>query len=109
MNDRMQYAPQFPGEPPSRVSHDNSKGIFAGFTSVLTPRIVNNFRYGFTRQSVGDDGQNPYSYVSMWNLADQVPFARATNVNVPLHQFVDDVSWGEGKHVGVWRQLKAGS
>jgi len=98
MNDKVSKAPQFPGQPPSNVSHDNSKGIFAGYTAVLSSHWINNFRYGFVRQGVSTDGRNPYSYVSMWNLADQISFARTTKVNVPVHQFVDDVTWTRGKH-----------
>jgi hypothetical protein len=109
MGDRLSYAPQFSSEPPSRISHDNSKGIFAGYTAILNSRLINNFRYGFVRQGVGDDGQNPYSYVSMWTLSDQVSFARTTKVNVPVHQFVDDLTWTRGKHTlqfgGNWRLI----
>jgi hypothetical protein len=97
-NDRTLYAPQFPGEDPSKVTHDNSKGVFAGYTAVLGSTLINNARYGFIRQGVGTDGQNPYSQVSFWNLADQVSFQRTINVNVPVHQFADDLTWSGRKH-----------
>src|SRR5262249_51657683 len=107
MNDRVLYAPQFPGEPASKVSHDNSKGIFVGYTAILNSAVINNFRYGFVRQGVSSDGQNPYSYASMWTISDPVSFARTTNVTVPVHQFADDVTWSHGKHTfqlgGNWR------
>ena len=106
-NDRTSYAPQFPGEPPSKVLHDNSKGLFVGYTASLTSTLINNARYGFVRQGLGTDGQNPYSQVSFWNLADQVSFQRTILVNVPVHQFVDDLTWSKGNHTlqlgGNWR------
>lgn len=107
MNDRSSSAPQFPGQPSSQTSHDNSKGLFAGLTSILGTSTINNFRYGFVRQGVIQDGKNPYSYVSMWNLNDQISFARTNRVNVPVHQFADDVTWVHAKHTfqigGNWR------
>jgi len=110
MNDRVSYAPQFPGEPASTINHDNSKGLFVGYTGVLTPHVINNFRYGFVRQGLAQDGQNPYSYVNMWTLSDQVSFARTTRVTVPVNQFVDDVTWTKGKHTfqfgGNWRIIE---
>ncbi len=109
MNDTIDSAPQFPGQPPSQVSYDHSKGLFVGYTGVLSRNVINNFRYGYVRQSVDISGQNPYSYASMWTLTDQVSFARTTNVNVPVNQFVDDVTWTRGKHTlqfgGNWRIL----
>lgn len=106
-NDRELAAPQFPGEPPSHILRNNSKGIAAGYTAVLSNTVINNFRYAFIREGLSDAGSNPYSNVSFWSLADQVSFARTVNVNVPLNQFVDDVTWTRGKHAlqfgGNWR------
>jgi len=49
-NDRAGGVPQFPGDPPSSVSLDNSKGLAVGYNAVLTPALVSTFRYGMTRQ-----------------------------------------------------------
>jgi len=109
INDRTSYAPQFPGQPPSKISHDNSKGIFVGYTAILSHTLINNFRYGYVRQGTKDDGQNPYSYASQWTISDPISFARITDVNVPVHQFVDDVTWTHGWHTfqfgGNWRLI----
>ncbi len=110
MNDFTDYAAEFPGQAPSQIMTNDSKGIFVGLISVLSSSLVNNFRYGFTRQQTDDSGQNPYSYVSMWNLANQVSFARTTNVNVPVNQFVNDLTWIKGRHTlqfgGNWRIIQ---
>ncbi|HXW92091.1 MAG TPA: carboxypeptidase-like regulatory domain-containing protein [Terriglobales bacterium] len=106
-NDRTLDAAQFPGEPPGQVLHNNSKGIAVGETAVLRPTLINNFRYGYVRQGLGDAGPNPFSNISFQNLSDQVSFARTVNVNVPVNQLVDDVTWTKGQHTiqfgGNWR------
>jgi hypothetical protein len=109
-NDRTLDTPEFPGLPPSQVLHDNSKGIFAGYTAVIGGSFINSIHYGFSRQGLGQDGQNPYSYVSFGTSpADQVSFQRTVNVNVPVHQILDDVTWTHGKHTvqfgGNWRLI----
>src|SRR6202034_1590302 len=44
---------QFPGLPASTKSEDNSKGLAAGDTWTIPPRLVNDLRYGYIRQGVG--------------------------------------------------------
>ncbi|MBS1850434.1 MAG: carboxypeptidase regulatory-like domain-containing protein [Acidobacteria bacterium] len=108
-NDRTLMAAAFPGQPASEALRANSKGIAVGYTAVPSNSVINNFRYGFVRQGLGDAGQNPFSNVGFWNLSDQISFARTTNVNVPVHQLVDDVSWTRGRHTlqfgGNWRMV----
>jgi Carboxypeptidase regulatory-like domain len=106
-NDRELFAAEFPGEPPSQILRNNSKGIAVGYAAVLSNTLINNFHYAFIRQRLGTAGDNPYSNVSFTNLADQVSFLRTVNVNVPVNQFVEDVTWTRGKHTlqfgGNWR------
>lgn len=106
-DDKTQMAAEFPGLPPSQVLTNNSKGIAAGYTAVLTPNLINNLRYGFVRQGLGQAGSNPYSYVGFWNMSDILSFARTVNVNVPVNQIADDLTWTRGVHTfqfgGNWR------
>jgi len=106
-NDRELYAAEFPGQPADQIVRNNSKGIAVGYTAVLSNTLINNFRYAFVRQGVLTAGDNPYSNVSFQNLADQVSFLRSVNVNVPVNQFVDDLTWTHGTHTfqfgGNWR------
>jgi hypothetical protein len=108
-DDRTLAAPQFPGEPASYVLHNNSKAIAVGYTAILSSSAINNLRYGFVRQGSGNDGANPFSNIGFWNLSDQISFARATNVNVPVNQVVDDFTWTRGRHTlqfgGNWRRI----
>jgi hypothetical protein len=106
-NDRELFAAEFPGQPPSEITRNNSKGIAAGYTAVLSNTLINNFRYAFIRQGLDQAGGNSYSNVSFQDLSDQVSFLRTVNVNVPVNQFVDDVTLTRGKHTfqfgGNWR------
>jgi len=107
--DRILDTPEFPGLPPGEVLHTNNKGIGVGYTAVLSNTVINNLRYGFVRQGVGRDGSNPSpaGNVSFSSLSDQISFLRNINVNVPVHQIVDDVTWTRGNHTlqfgGNWR------
>lgn len=96
--DHTSFPPQFPGLPPNFLRTDNSKGLAAGYTALLGPNLVNNFRYGFIRQGNGTSGLSNQA-VNQFRILDDVQgFTRSTFVNVPVHNFVDDVSWTRGKH-----------
>ena len=64
-NDDEPTAPAFPGQPPSTSTLTNSKGFAVGYTIVLSSNLVNNLRYGFTRQGVDTAGTSnqPHVYI----------------------------------------------
>jgi hypothetical protein len=98
-NDHENQPPQFPNQPPFDVLTNNSKGIAAGYTALLKPNLINNFRYAFIRQGLGIGGINSQDYVNFRGLDDTQALASPTILtNVPVHNFVDDVSWTKGKH-----------
>jgi len=92
--------PQFPGQPASNFLTNNSKGLFAGYTAVFSPTLVNNLRYGFVRQGLGDTGLGVanYNYFRGMDNYTGAGFTPTTLTNVPVHNIVDDVSWTRGKH-----------
>lgn len=108
-DDQTREAAQFPGQPASQIVDGNNKGIAAGCTAVLSPRLINNARFAFVREGNETRGFNPYSYVGFWNMSDPISFARTTLVNVPVTQMVDDVTWTHGHHTvefgGNWRLI----
>jgi len=64
-NDIHATAPYLPGTAPEHTFADYSKGFSVGYTALLKPTFVNNFRWGFTRQSFGNIGNNdsqPFIY-----------------------------------------------
>src|SRR5205823_5011766 len=100
---------QFPGEPPNVVRSGDSKGVSLGYTAILSSNLINNFRYGLTREGFGDSGANHQHYVSLRGLnpLNAPSGARSAYVNVPVNNFQDDVTWTKGKHTvqfgGNWR------
>ena len=89
---------QFPGQPASVFATNNSKGVAVGYTALLSNNFINSFRYAFVRQGVGQSGLSSDSYIHFRGLDDSQAFSHTTLTNVPVHNFVDDVSWTKGRH-----------
>ena len=97
-NDRQPGKQQFPGQPAATTLLDDSKGSTVGLTSILSPRLVNEFRWGFVRQGGQDAGTSNVPAVLLNGLDNLVPFTRSTTTFVPVHQFTDNVNWTRGNH-----------
>src|SRR5579875_224945 len=100
MDDQQQNQPYLPGEGPVSSTDTHSRGFVIGETDIITPTIVSNFRYGFTRQSVGTIGNVDSPYVEFRGLNDNtyLPYAYNQAFQTPVNNFVDDVSWNKGTH-----------
>lgn len=104
--DRTAQPPQFPGQPPANVIRDTSRAIAVGYTAVLSNTVVNSFHYGLTRQSRDNLGIESQPLVSFRFIDDLVPGVSSlspetsftTKFHVPVHNWVDDVTWTRGKH-----------
>ena len=97
-NDSTSFAPQFQGGTPAYRLRDNTKGVAAGWTFTATPTLVNNLRYGFIRQGYGQRGIGQGSYVDFDALSALNSETRSTLRFVPVHNFVDDLTWTHGSH-----------
>jgi hypothetical protein len=107
-NDSDGGVPYLPGQAPELSLVDYSKGFSVGYNAVLRPNLINNFRWGYTRQSFGEIGNQNQPYVqfrelndqNFSNIADNGAFQYQTSLayQVPVHNFVDDVSWIKGRH-----------
>ncbi len=105
-NDAHSTAPYLPGASPEHTLVDYSKGYTVGYTSVLKPTLVNNFHWGFTRQSFGDIGNNDTKPVIFFRgLNDdegannsELAVTRSRSFQTPVYNIVDDLSWTRGKH-----------
>jgi len=98
---------QFPndpltGEPTTATSIrlNNSKGMAASYTALVTPMLINTFRYGFTRQGIDNGGVGGAAFTlrgldSFRNFSGS---ARASKRTVPTHSFQDDMTWNKGAH-----------
>jgi hypothetical protein len=111
--DKQAGVEDFPGDPPSSLLIDNSKGIAAGETWSITPRLVNDVRYGYIRQGYSNRGtaQGDYTVFRFINDATIDPYyaTRTSVVTVPVNNLVDDLSWTKGTHTlgigGNWRLI----
>ena len=89
---------QFPGQPAATTGVDDSRGITVGLTSLINPRLVNNFHWGYIRQGGQNAGisQNPGVFLN--GLSDLDPYTRSTIYFVPVNQFTDSLNWTHKNH-----------
>jgi hypothetical protein len=105
-NDAHSTAPYLPGHTAEHSLVDYSKGFSVGYTALLKSSLVNNFHWGFTRQSIGNIGNNdtqPFIFFRGLNDDEgpnnsELAVTRSTSFQTPVHNFVDDLSWTKGKH-----------
>jgi hypothetical protein len=96
--DALSSAPQFPGEPPALTTGNNSRALAAGYTATLSNTLINNFRYGFTRQSTAQSGLQTGPSVRFRFIDDLNPFTSTRANYLPVHNWNDDITWTRGKH-----------
>ncbi len=101
---------QLPGQGPSSLLIDNSKGMTFGETWTISPTLVNDVRYGYVRQGYGQSGIGSGDYVDFRFIDPQSAETRSTVVSVPVHNIVDNLNWTQGNHNfqvgGNWRLVQ---
>ncbi|HEX6803663.1 MAG TPA: carboxypeptidase regulatory-like domain-containing protein [Terriglobales bacterium] len=90
--------PQFSGQAPATTGLDDSKGLTVGLTSLISPRLINEFHWGFIRQGVDSAGFSHNPGVFLSGLDDLMPFTRTTTAFVPVNQFSENLNWTHGRH-----------
>jgi hypothetical protein len=105
-NDNHSGAPYLPGTPPLTSLLDYSKGFTVGYTATLRPTLLNNFHWGYTRQSWGQPGNNDSTPEIFFrglndnstpnNSSEAV--TRGADFRSIVQNLVDDVSWSKSKH-----------
>jgi hypothetical protein len=96
-NDDVGGTVQLPGEAGAKQL-DNSKGYAVGWTSVLSPRLVNTVRYGYTRSGHESATVQSGPYVSFRGIDTLHSTAKGTARIIPVNQIGDDAAWTLGKH-----------
>jgi hypothetical protein len=104
--DRKAFPPQFPGQPPANTLRNTSRAIATGYTAVLSRTVVNSFHYGLTRESQDNLGIENGPIVTFRGFDDLHPgistlspeTSFTTKFHVPVHNWLDDVSWTKGEH-----------
>ncbi len=97
-NDKQPQAQNFPGQPAATTLLDDSKGSTVGLTSVLTPKLLNNFRWGWIRQGGQTAGDSLQPTAILDDITSITPFTRTTIFIVPVNQLSDTLNWTRGNH-----------
>jgi hypothetical protein len=104
-NDKRSDPPYLPGTDPIQKFTDNSSGFTVGYTATLRPTLLNNFRFGYTRQSIGNPGNTDTPIIQFRGLNDNslpnnstLAFVYGRSYVTPVTNFVDDISWTKGEH-----------
>jgi len=104
-NDKKSNPPYLPGTAPLEKLTDNSSGFTVGYTATLRPTLLNNFRWGYIRQSIGNPGNTNTPIIEFRGLNDDslpnnstLAFVYSRSYVTPVHNFVDDISWTKGTH-----------
>ncbi len=99
----------FPGQGPRSKTVSDNKGITAGDTWTITPNMVNDIRYGYTRQGGGVSGVGSGDYVDFRFISTASAETRSSINIVPVNNIVDNFNLTKGKHniqLGVnWRLI----
>jgi hypothetical protein len=91
--------PPFPGQPPSYKMQDNSKGLGVGDTWEIRSNLINDFRYGYVRRGNTNSGWGCGGYVTFFRTLSTPTAENCTSTSeVPVYNFIDNVSWAHGKH-----------
>jgi hypothetical protein len=89
---------QFPGQPASSFTTDNTKGLATGWDWTLNSHMINDLRYGYVRQGNANRGIGVGDYVDFRFMDQGTAQTRSTIVNVPVHNVVDTFTWTKGNH-----------
>lgn len=89
-------APFQPGRPAESTQSNLSKGFVVGYTSLWGTHLVNNVRYGLTRESVGTAGDSNQPWVMMRDMDQDIAYSYGDTA--PVHNIVDNVDWTKGTH-----------
>ena len=96
-NSRDQVLAQFPGQDAAAKNLDNSKGLSARYTAVLSSNLVNVFSYGYTRLGIAQSGNGNPS-LGFGGISNLENFTRGFGRFIPTSNFVNDTTWTKGKH-----------
>lgn len=96
VDDNYGNAPFLPGRSSMTKSLSLAKGFVVGLTSLAGPHMVNNVRYGLTRDSFGVSGDSNDPWVYMRDLDQDIAYSYGHTA--PVHNLVDTVDWTKGSH-----------
>lgn len=99
-NQDQANAPFLPGQAPTTSIINFNKGLIANYSAVISNTLINNFRYGYVRESIGTIGNTDQA----WNTFRGIDPVVTKTLNYsqefqrPINSFWDDLNWTHGKH-----------
>ncbi len=92
--------PQYPDRdlPPNTSTETKSWGTALGWDSVLTPTLINTFRYGYTKMVLDRIGTQTGPLVYFRFIDDLNEGFSSNGRRTPAHNFVNDTTWVKGRH-----------
>ncbi len=97
-DDVIDSTPSFPDQPPQSLSENNNWGFAIGHDAVLSPNLVNTFRYGLTKIDEATIGLQDDDAVIFRFITSLDALSSTTGREVPTHNFVNDLAWLKGSH-----------
>jgi hypothetical protein len=97
---------QFPGLDPNQLRLGASKGFALGYRALISPTLVNSFRWGLTRLKEGTAGIRDREFVDfrfiddLTGLEDEGTGDHGTfGRTIPQQHIRNDISWTRGSHI----------
>jgi Carboxypeptidase regulatory-like domain/TonB dependent receptor len=83
---------------PSTGLWSHPYGFAVGHSWTINNNVVNNFRYGLTRQSFSRQGDSSANDISFRFVYSPLLFSRTLSRVTPIQNFTDDLTWIKGSH-----------
>jgi len=96
-NDIQAGTSWFP-DTPSTATWQHPYGYVVGHDWAINSNMVNNFRYGLTRQAFSTQGDSSSPSISFRFVYSPFAFSRTLSRVTPTHNFTDDFTWIKGEH-----------
>jgi hypothetical protein len=97
IHDNLGNVQYFP-DTPQPTTWNHPTGIMAGHTWTISNSVVNNFRYGRTRDSFSTQGDSSANSISFRFIFSPFLFSRTLSRVTPVDNFTNDLSWTKGRH-----------
>ena len=88
----------FPDTPP-QDTWSHPWGFVLGHAWTINKNLVNNFRYGLTREAFTFQGDSAKNEIYFRNVFFPVNDSRTLSRVTPVQNIVDDISWVKGNHL----------
>lgn len=83
---------------PSQDNWSHPLGLVVGHIWTINNSLVNNFRYGLTREAFTAQGDSSKNEIYFRNVFFPVNDSRTISRKTPVQNIVDDLSWVKGNH-----------